>query len=229
VISVITPTFNERDNIVELVPEIFKALAGEDVEVVVVDDNSPDGTAEAARELAGKYNLKVVERTGERGLSSAVLAGFEAASGDVLAVIDADGSHPPQALPEMMKAVEAGADFVVGSRNVKGGSSAGWPLKRKIISKLAAMLARPVTSVSDPTSGFFMMRKDLLKNSTLSPKGFKIMLEVLVKCKPARVEEVPITFKDRVKGESKLGGGVALDYTVHLASLYLYRLTTLLR
>ncbi len=225
-ISIIIPTYNEKENIKRIVPRIFSALDKAKIkgEVIVVDDNSPDGTAEEAEALGKRYPVRVLKRPGKLGLSSAVLDGFKLAKGEMLGVMDADLSHPPKKIPEMIKRLESGScEFVLGSRHVKGGKIENWPLKRKIISMGAKILSRPLTNVKDPMSGFFFLRRDVLERGRLNPKGFKIALEIVVKCKP-RVVEVPITFTDRAAGKSKMGRSEIVNYLIHIAKLYSYRI-----
>ena len=220
------PTYNEKENLDELVRRVQQACssAGLSAELVIVDDNSPDGTGARAEEIAKSENLKVVHRSGKLGLSSAVLEGFKAASGSILVVMDADLSHPPEKIPEMVSKIESGeADVVVGSRYVRGGSVENWPFTRRIISKGATLLARWLTKVKDPMSGFFALKRSVIDGVPLDPVGYKIGLEILVKGKYAKVAEVPIHFADRKAGKSKLGGGEYLRYIDHVIMLYEYR------
>jgi len=220
---VIVPTYNEKDNLQELAIRVFEACksAGIEAELVIVDDNSPDGTGAFADELAKTHRIKVIHRAGKLGLSSAVLEGFKAASGSILLVMDADLSHPPEKIPEMVSKIESGeAEMVVGSRYVKGGSVENWPFTRKIISKSATLLARWLTKVKDPMSGFFALKRSVIDCVELNPVGYKIGLEILVKGKCSKVAEVPIHFADRKAGTSKLGGTEVLKYIDHVTMLY---------
>ncbi len=218
----IIPTYNERDNLDELVQRVVKAV--DSAEIVIVDDNSPDGTGARAEELAKSNNIKVVRRKGKLGLSSAVLEGFAAACGDILVVMDADLSHPPEKIPEMVRQIAEGkAEMVVGSRHVKGGSIEKWPFYRRLVSKGATLLARPLTKVRDPMSGFFAIRRSVIEGVGLDPIGYKIGLEILVKGNYSNVVEVPILFADRKAGQSKLGGAVMLRYIDHISTLYEHR------
>lgn len=222
----IVPTYNEKDNLEELSSRIFDACgnAGVEAELVIVDDNSPDGTGAHAEELGKTRRIKVVHRAGKLGLSSAVLEGFKAASGSILLVMDADLSHPAEKIPEMVSRIESGeADVVVGSRYVKGGSVEDWPFTRKIISKGATMLARWLTKVKDPMSGFFALRRSVIDGVELNPVGYKIGLEILVKGKYSKAVEVPIHFANRKAGTSKLGGTEVLKYLDHVTMLYEHR------
>jgi len=219
---VIVPTYNEKDNIDELVQRVSKANPG--AEIVIVDDNSPDGTSDRARELAKSYRMKVVTRSGKLGLSSAVMEGFATATGDILVVMDADLSHLPEKIPELVGRIESGeAELVFGSRHVEGGSIENWPFYRKIISRGAALLARGLTKVKDPMSGFFVLKRSVIDGVTLDPVGYKIGLEILVKGKYSKVIEVPIRFANRKAGKSKLGGYEMLRYIDHVSMLYEHR------
>ena len=220
------PTYNEKDNVRELVTRVNAACsaAGMDVETVIVDDNSPDGTGAAAEELGKEFRVKVVHRAGKLGLSTAVLDGFKAASGEILVVMDADLSHPPEKIPEMVSLITAGnADMVVGSRYVPGGHVENWPIHRRVISKGATLLAHWLTKVRDPMSGFFALKRSVVEGVELDPVGYKIGLEIIVKGKARDVKEVPITFADRKAGKSKLGASVTMKYIDHCIRLYEYK------
>jgi len=222
-VSIIIPTYNERDNLEELFRRISAALKGHDYEIVVVDDDSPDRTWEFAEELSKEYPVRVIRRTKEKGLSSAVIRGFEEASGDVFVVMDADLQHPPEKIPDLLEAIEGGADIAIGSRYVKGGKVENWYWYRKLISRGAIMIGRialpKIRHVKDPVSGFFALRREVVEGAELNPVGFKILMEILVKGRYDRVEEVPFTFGLRNAGESKLGTGTILSYLRHLYRL----------
>jgi len=221
-LSIIIPTYNEADNIVPLLAQVFQVLKDNDIdgEVIIVDDDSPDRTWDLATGYMDRYDdLQVIRRTKDRGLSTAVLCGFGVASSPRILVMDADLSHPPSVIPKLYKALDQ-ADVAVGSRYVKGGGVKNWPLKRRIVSKGATLIARILTKVKDPMSGFFALRKEVLEGDTeLDPKGYKILLEVLVKGRYENVEEVPFVFEDRRAGDSKLSAGVCTDYVSHVWSL----------
>jgi dolichol-phosphate mannosyltransferase len=225
-LSLIVPTYNESENIVILVERVHKSLADVNYELIVVDDNSPDGTAELAKSLSAKYPVKVIVRTNERGLASAVVAGFRQAKGDMVGVIDADLQHPPEFVPALVKAVREGADIAIASRYTKGGGIEGWTLKRKIISLGAKIPANFLLSaarrIRDPLSGFFLFRKQVIEGTELNPTGYKILLEVLVKGKSTRVVEVPYTFKERERGKSNLTAKEQINYLKHLSRLAWY-------
>ncbi|WP_297506210.1 glycosyltransferase family 2 protein [Thermococcus sp.] len=222
-VSVIVPTYNERENLPELFERISRALKGYDYEIVIVDDDSPDETWKLAQELSGKYNVRVIRRTKEKGLSSAVIRGFKEASGDVFVVMDADLQHPPEVIPSLLKAIEAGADIAIASRYVPGGRVENWYWYRKLISKGAIMLGRlalpKIRNVRDPVSGFFALRKEVVEGVELNPVGFKILLEILIKGRYEKVAEVPFTFGLRKAGESKLSGRTMFNYLRHLYRL----------
>ncbi|MBN2013954.1 MAG: polyprenol monophosphomannose synthase [Candidatus Altiarchaeota archaeon] len=224
-VSVVVPTYNERENLSKLIPAFFKVFSRNDLrgELIIVDDNSPDGSAEVVRSLQSPYpDLKIIVRSGKLGLSSAVLAGFSQASGGIFGVMDADFSHPLDAIPALVAPILRGeADVSVGSRYVRGGCIQNWPLRRRLTSRGAVLLARPLTSVRDPVSGFFFFRREVIDGVVLNPVGFKILLEILVRGRYSRVKEVPITFIDREGGKSKLNLGEHLSYVRHCLRLYL--------
>jgi len=224
-ISVILPTYKEAENVRVIVPRIFEVLnkAGLQCETIIVDDNSPDGTAEIAAELAERYPLTVYVRKDERGLATAVMKGFDLASGDIVVVMDADLSHPVEKIPEMVKPImENRCDATIGSRYTDGGGCEDWPFIRRFISRFSGYLALGLVKLSDPTSGFMAIRKSALYNAPLDPVGWKIVLEVVVKTR-ARVQDVPIIFSDRQKGESKLDTRVQAEYLAHLWKLYHFK------
>ena len=207
-LSLIIPTYNEKDNIRKLIDLLDKEFKKNKIngEIVVVDDNSPDKTGEVLEELKTKYqNLKIIHRKGKLGLSSAVLEGFKVAEGDILGVMDADLSHPTEKIHEMMRQIENNADLVIGSRYVKGGKIEGWNLYRKVLSKGATLLARFFVNVFDPMSGFFLIKKEIVAIEEINSKGFKILLELLIKTNCKNIIEIPITFTNRTLGKSKAG------------------------
>ncbi len=214
--TVVVPTYNESANIPVLVKRILAAAP--DVEVLVVDDDSPDGTAAKAEALGAP--VRVIKRVGERGLSTAVLKGIAEAAAEICVVIDADLSHPPEKIPDLVKAVEDGADIAVGSRYCKGGEIDNWPFLRRLTSKAGTMLAAPLTSCNDPLAGYFCLRKKLIDGVELKPRGFKILLEILARAKPATIAEVPIKFEDRGEGTSKFSKKERREYLRQLRDLY---------
>jgi len=220
-LSLVIPTYNEKENIQKLIKKIQEEFKENEIdgEIIIVDDNSPDGTGRILEDLKKKQkNLKVIHRSGKLGLSSAVLEGWKIAEGEVLGVMDADLSHPPEKIKELFKAIEKGeADFTIGSRYIKGGKIKGWNLKRKLMSKTATLLSRIYTKVKDPMTGFFMIKKEVIKNVDLNPKGFKILLEIIVKGKYETIKEIPITFVNRIEGKSKAGTKEIFYYLQNLA------------
>lgn len=224
-LSIVIPTYNEKENIEPLVKSVSAALGtikGES-EILIVDDDSPDGTSQEAFRLAEDYPVDVLVRKNERGLATAVMAGFDRARGDIVCVMDADLSHRPQDIPALFKALEdPDVDLVVGSRFVPGGGTENWSRWRGFVSWAARSMGRGLCPVRDLTSGFFMFRKDILHGVRLAPIGYKILLEMLVKCRLHRVLEVPIIFRDRTFGQSKLDSRTTLAYIRHLIALYLW-------
>jgi dolichol-phosphate mannosyltransferase len=222
-ISLIIPTYNEKDNIVPLFERIHQALSGYKYEIVLVDDNSRDGTIEAAESLASRYPVKVIVRRGEKGLATAVVHGLKSASGRIIGVMDADLQHPPEVLPDLVKAVEGGADIAIASRYVPGGGCPNWGLTRKIISKVALMISHlllPATrKVKDPLTGFFMFRRDNVDADKLKPTGWKISLEIMLMGDFPKIVEVPFIFEERSAGQSKLNSKQQIEYLKHLFSL----------
>ena len=225
-VSVVVPTLNECESIALLAPRLAEALRPYRYEVVVVDDDSSDSTAEAVRQIAKTLPWRLYVRHGERGLASAVVLGMQIASGRVVVGIDADGSHPPEVVPALVDPILAGgAEMTIASRHVPGGSSPGLVAERRVLSWGASMLARPLTHVKDPMSGFFAVRNDVLARGPLAPVGYKIVLEILVKCRPSPAVEVPYVFAPRTAGASKLGSGEVGHYLRHVGRLYAWSLT----
>jgi dolichol-phosphate mannosyltransferase len=221
-LAVVVPTYNERDRLADLVDKIFAAYKAESLEgeLVIVDDNSPDGTGALADELALRHRIRVLHRSGKLGLGTAVIEGFAAASAPVVGVLDADLSHPPDLLPRMFAVMQsAHADCVIGSRYIPGGGTRNWGLGRLLMSRLACLMARGVTPIRDATSGFFLIRRDLARDVRISAGGFKICLELLVRGRPASVVEVPYVFVGRTAGESKMNLKEALGYLKQLREL----------
>ena len=225
--SIIIPTYNERENLPILIESILKSLNQHNItnyEIIIVDDNSPDGTGEIAEQLAKQYkNIKVLHRPAKMGLATAFLDGVKLAKGNIVALMDADLQHPPELLPELYKAILNGYDMAIASRYIKGGGTENWSTKRKIVSKGAIILAHilfPETrKIKDITSGYFAIRKDIIQNKKLNPIGYKIMIEIIVKVKPKRIIEIPFIFKPRTKGRSKLSSKEFINYLRHLISL----------
>jgi dolichol-phosphate mannosyltransferase len=228
-LTVVVPCYNERDNIAPMVAALGSALAGIEWEVVFVDDNSPDGTADTARALAATdARVRCIRRVGRRGLSSAVIEGALSSSADYVAVIDGDMQHDETRIPLMLAAVEAGADLAIGSRHVAGGDSSGLSSKfRQKLSTVGIGLARTLTgaNINDPMSGFFLLRRDLFEKlaARLNGQGFKILLDlVLASPKTLNITEIPYKFRPRAAGESKLDAlvmaqfaGLLIDKALH--------------
>ena len=218
-LSVIVPTFNERVNVTKLFEKLQSALTGIDWEVIFVDDNSPDGTSDVVRGLAGKdARVRGIRRIGRRGLSGACIEGILASSARFVAVMDADLQHDETQLPKMLALLQDGqADLAVGSRYVEGGSADSFNKQRAGASALATEISKRLlrVSVSDPMSGFFMIRRDRFEQLApqLSTQGFKILLDVIATAQGnLRTVEIPYRFGSRLHGESKLDSMVALDF-----------------
>ena len=225
-VSVIIPTYNEAENLPILIPQIFKIMHQNKLkaEVIIVDDDYPDRTWEIAQKLSSNLNMKVIRRINEKGLSSAVLEGFKHTESEILTVMDADLSHAPERIPEMVKLIQTGAaDMVIGSRYIKNGKLKDWSYFRKFISKCATYMAKIVCDLRDPMSGFFSFKKQILNGVKLNPKGFKIGLEIIIKGNLKNITEIPITFTDRKFGESKLNQKVIFDYVFHLLALFSHK------
>ena len=216
-VSLVVPTYNERENIVPLLDQVRTAMRGRGLEVWVVDDDSPDGTWRVAEEYGAAHpEVAVVRRRGARGLSGAVIAGFRRARGELLAVMDADLSHDPALLPSLVDAVLAGADLAVGSRRVPGGGADVWPWYRRLASHGATMLARWALRVqlADPMSGYFVVRRGVFETvrDRLQSRGYKILLEIVARAEPLKLVELPYVFRDRRQGVSKVSPHVAAEY-----------------
>lgn len=228
VISLIVPTYNERKRIAELVRAVFAMFQahGLDGELVVVDDNSPDGTGQVVDDLAHEIGprLVAVHRAGKLGLGTAVMEGFHQSQAPIVGVMDADFSHPPDGVASLYAVlVETGVDAVVGSRYIPGGGAENWPFLRLLLSKAACVLAWPLTPVRDATSGFFLIRREVLTGVQIAAGGFKICLELLLRSPVRSVAEVPYVFVDRTTGQSKMSLREAMGYLTQLRQLYALR------
>ena len=224
-VSMVVPTYNERERLEHFVRALVGVLenAGLDGEIIIVDDNSPDGTGALADGLARELPVRVVHRAGKLGLGSAVMAGFAVARGEVLGVMDADVSHPPERVPVLIAALrDTGADVVIGSRYVPGGGTRNWPLFRTIMSRTACFVARLVTPVHDAASGFFVLRRPVIQGVEIKAAGFKICLELLVRGSVRTVVEVPYVFSDRAAGQSKMNHREALGFLVQIGQLWMW-------
>ena len=222
-LSVIVPTYNERDSLPILIDRLAKVAAGVVLEIVIVDDGSPDGTGALAEHLArtAPMLIRVVHRPGKGGLASAVMDGVAVSQGATVTVMDADLSHPPELLPQLVAAVVNGADVAVASRYIARGGIEAWPLLRRVVSRGATWLARAGLglTVRDPLSGFFAARRDLLTGGVYRRLGYKLLMEILATHRRARVVEIPYRFVDRGQGTSKLSPGEIVDFLRLLAHL----------
>jgi dolichol-phosphate mannosyltransferase len=208
-VTVVVPTRNEGGNIAPLLAGLRTAMNGTAFEVVVVDDDSADDTAAAVRQEASRQpNVRLIERRGRRGLSSAVMEGVALSTGRIIVMMDADLSHDPGLVPRLILGAESGNDLVVGSRYAQGGGIEGWPLYRRIGSAVLTRVVRALFDlrVRDPLSGFVAVRREVLERqpTRYSARGFKLLLEILATQRSLKVCEVPITFVDRARGKSKL-------------------------
>ena len=230
-VSIIVPTYNESQNIISMLKSIRENIPkGMLAETIVVDDNSPDGTGrlvedyvEGLRRLA-EDTVNVVHRRVRKGLASAILNGIQSAKADTIIVMDSDFSHPPQVIPRLLETLrQYQCDLVVASRYVRGGGTRGWPLKRRMISKGAALIAKLGLRVKtkDPMSGFFAFRRNIINGLTFDALGYKFLLEVLVKAnKNITIREVPYTFENRRLGKSKLDASLYKTVTEYLRAVW---------
>jgi dolichol-phosphate mannosyltransferase len=227
-LSLIIPTYNERKNIAELLGQLtalLDPLLGVAYELLVVDDDSPDRTWELAAEIAARSpRVRVIRRQGEKGLSTAVIRGWQAARGEVLAVIDADLQHPPEVTVALFQALEPHIDLTVGSRHVEGGGVSDWSFSRRILSRGAQavgllLLPGVLGRISDPMSGLFMVRRSAIAGRELSPLGYKILLEVIGRGNIRSIAEVGYVFRERTGGESKVTWRLYPQYLRHLLRL----------
>lgn len=231
-LSLILPTYNESLNIPSLLDVLDAVLRDIPHEIIIVDDDSPDQTWKVAESLSAAHpTLRVLRRVGRRGLSSAVVEGFDMASGDILAVMDADGQHDSDLIIQLVAALQKGADMAIGSRYVDGGSVGGWVTDRRILSNFGTLLSNKVSRVhvSDPLGGFFAMKKSLYQRirASLRPTGFKILLEILAHIPAStRIQEVPLVFRMRLHGNSKLSFGVQIAFLWQVLRLTALRLVS---
>jgi dolichol-phosphate mannosyltransferase len=213
-VSIIVPTLNEQENIAPLVSEII-ACAVPFREILFVDDHSTDTTRDKIRAFAGGQSIRLIEQDGAGpGLAGAIMSGAQAAHGEILLVMDADLSHPADRIKDLVAPLYAGtADLVVGSRYVRGGSTRGWPIWRRIVSRTGAALAYPLTGLHDSMCGFFAINRSRLLELAPQTSGFKIVFETVVRARGTlRVREIPIVFRERLHGKSKMSFGVALRF-----------------
>ena len=226
-ISLIIPTYKEANNLKQLINKIrdVKNNFKLDLELWIMDDNSKDGTENVINDINENW-INLVIRTKDRGLSQSVIDGLNRARNEIFVVMDADLSHPPEKIPELVEEIQKGADFVIGSRYIQGGSTdSSWSFFRWLNSKVATLFARPFTSAKDPMSGFFAIHKNTYKkgSNSLNAIGYKIGLELIVKCNCKNIMEIPIFFKDREIGESKLTLKEQLRYITHIRRLFLFK------
>lgn len=226
--SLIIPSYNEGDNIQQIVPilsQLLDTTIPGDYELIVVDDNSPDGTWKLAQELTPEYpQLRVMRRETEKGLSTAVIRGWQVARGDILGVIDADLQHPPEVLLKLWQEMERGADLALASRHVEGGGVSEWNIIRRFLSRGAQMLGliilpEVISRLSDPMSGYFLVRRDTIVGKFLSPIGYKILIEVTARGRIRWIGEVGYVFRERQAGASKVTWKQYIEYIQHLLRL----------
>ena len=232
-LSIVLPTYNEGANIVAVLEQLMARLdsvSGLQYEIIVVDDDSPDRTWEKAGQVGEIFpQVFVVRRQAERGLSTAVIRGWQVARGRVLGVMDADLQHPPEVTEKLWAEIARGADLAIASRHVEGGGVSDWSLARRIISRCAqliglAILPEVTARVSDPMSGYFMISRDAIAGRQLNPLGYKILIEVLGRGKVRWISEVPYVFRERVEGSSKVTNRIYLEYFQHLLRIRLHLL-----
>lgn len=227
--SLVIPTYHEADNLAPLLAAIAAVdFHGREFEVLLMDDQSNDGSLELMQHLALQYPwARMIVRNGTRGLSRSIVDGFKMAKYSLLVSMDADLSHPVNVIPAMLSAL-ANADMVMGSRYVSGGSiEANWPWHRRFISRASAMFAKVLLGVAanDPLSGYFAISKaKFLQGNIYQPSGWKIALEVMVKCRCHLIKEIPIHFSDRRYGKSKLTFKVGIAFLKQLLTLCYFRL-----
>ena len=231
-ISIILPTYNESKNIRGILDHIKKSFPSNlKLETIIVDDNSPDNTAKIAEDYfhsikeKSSHTINVIKRKAKDGLSSAILNGIQESSANTIVVMDSDFSHPPNIIPKLVDAIkQTRCDIAIASRYVNGGSIQGWPIKRKIMSKIATLIAKKGLGIEshDPMSGFFAFKKNILDGLKFDALGYKMLLEILVKTKGVKIEEVPYTFVDRELGSSKLDSSTIFDYFKSVWKLYKY-------
>lgn len=226
-LSIIIPTYNERENIAPLLEALSSSLKGLDYKVVFVDDSSPDGTAEVVLSLKNMYPVELIVRQRKLGLGSAVLEGISRTDSPYIIVMDADLQHDPKLVSLIVERLIAGCDIVVASRKIRGGAIVGWSPARRLISEAATWLAHMLVPdsrrVCDPLSGFFGFRREVVLGVRFEPKGFKLLLEMLAKARYKKVCEVPLIFRGRKSGKSKLNLKEYLLFVQLLLDLARYR------
>ena len=230
-VSIIIPTYNESENIIQVLKSIGESIPENiPIQAIVVADNSPDGTGKVvedyitdARNEAG-YSINIIHRETKSGLSSAILDGIQHSSAETIVVMDSDLSHPPKIIPQLIEEIKtSGCDIAIASRYTEGGEVSGWSTKRKLISKGATRIAKAGLGVneSDPMSGFFAFKRKILEGIKFDAIGYKMLLEILVQTKGAKVKEIPYTFIDRTRGSSKLDSSTMFDFVKSVWKLYI--------
>jgi len=229
-VSIIVPTYNESQNIVGILKSIRENIPkGIFTETIVVDDNSPDGTGKIVEDYIfsikkiTENTIDVIHRKAKNGLASAILKGIQNAKGETIVVMDSDFSHPPQIIPKMIEAFKQyQCDLVVASRYITGGNIQGWTTKRKLMSKIATVIAKKGLGIKikDPMSGFFAFKKNIIKELNFDALGYKFLLEILVKTKGINVKEIPYCFENRKFGSSKVDSSTVIDYFKSVWKLY---------
>ncbi len=221
-ISIIVPTYNEKDNVGLLLERVHKSMKNFDYEIIIIDDNSPDGTSELVNKISKEYFVRLIVRRSEKGLASAIVEGFKNARGNIFVVMDADHQHPPEKITSLVEEIYKGSDIVVGSRYIEETVEES-SFIRKAISRCAnipaKILFKELANVKDIQSGFFALRREVVENLDLNPRGYKILIEILVLGNYRNVKEISYNFSKRKYGKTKLGIGTIIDYVFHLAIL----------
>src|SRR6202162_109271 len=234
-LSLVLPTYNESvhiDAIVEQLITVLNNIPALRYEIIIVDDDSPDRTWEKALQLSQTFpQVRAIRRQDQRDLSTAVLRGWQIARGDVFVVMEADLQHPPETIPELWRAIRRGADLAIASRNIEGGGVSDWTLPRRIVSRCAQLLGLVVLpevtgKVSDPMSGYFMVRRSALEGRQLHPLGYKILVEVLARGAIEKISEVPYVFRETPHRPSKHSAAVSAQYLQHLIRIRIHLLKT---
>src|ERR1700736_731847 len=234
-LSLILPTYNESVHIEAVVQQVIAAMDGVPAlryEIIIVDDDSPDRTWEKALQLSHKFpQVRAVRRQDQHDLSTAVLCGWQIARGETFAVMDADLQHPPETITELWRAMKRGADLAIASRNIEGGGVSDWTFSRRVVSRCAQLLGLVVLpdvtgKVSDPMSGYFMVRRSSLEGGELKPLGYKILMEVLARGAVGKISEVPYVFRETPERASKHSPAVFAQYLKHLSRLRIHLLKT---
>ena len=222
-ISIVVPTYNEKDNVGNLVNQIDYALRGIEYEVIFVDDSTDETPDVIKKVMEENSRVRLEHRTEEKGLATAVLKGFTLSKGDYVAVMDADLQHPPKILKSMYAVMETGVDFCVPSRFIPGGSDGGLGPYRKLVSAVARYIGKILLpclrKITDPTSGLFMFRREIIEGADMKPIGWKILVEVLATASFKTVVEIPYKFQARPAGESKLSSKVTMEYLLQIKDL----------